>query len=81
MRPRLPMTLGGLALAAAIVGPASAADNVKIGFITKFPVPFLKTPELVVKYIPRASHKQSPPPPPAPAGVRFWWKPSWPGTG
>ena len=48
MRPRLPMMLGGLALAAAIA-PASAADNVKIGFITKFPVPFFATMENAAK--------------------------------
>lgn len=43
MRPR--MLLGGMALAAAIAGPAQAADDVKIGFITKFPVPFFATME------------------------------------
>jgi ABC-type sugar transport system substrate-binding protein len=41
----LRMLLSGLALAAATVGPAQAADNVKIGFITKFPVPFFATME------------------------------------
>ena len=49
MRPELRMTLGGLALAAAIAGPASAADNVTIGFITKFPVPFFTTMENAAK--------------------------------
>src|SRR5271166_4375417 len=48
MRHRLPMMLGGLALAAAIA-PASAADTVKIGFITKFPVPFFATMENAAK--------------------------------
>ncbi|MEO9228179.1 MAG: sugar ABC transporter substrate-binding protein [Devosia sp.] len=35
--------LGGLALVAATVGPVLADDSVKIGFITKFPVPFYTT--------------------------------------
>ena len=47
MRPR--MVLGGMALAAAIAGPAQAADDVKIGFITKFPVPFFATMEDAAK--------------------------------
>jgi ABC-type sugar transport system substrate-binding protein len=42
---RLRLLLGGMAFAAAIAGPASAADNIKIGFITKFPVPFFATME------------------------------------
>jgi ABC-type sugar transport system substrate-binding protein len=37
------MVLGGLALALATAGPAPADDTVKIGFITKFPVPFFGT--------------------------------------
>jgi simple sugar transport system substrate-binding protein len=41
--------LGGLALAAATAGPAPAADSVKIGFITKFPVPFFATMEDAAK--------------------------------
>jgi ribose transport system substrate-binding protein len=41
---RLKPLLGGLALAAAIAGPATAED-IKIGFITKFPVPFFATME------------------------------------
>ncbi len=41
---RLKLLLGGLALAAATTGPA-AADDIKIGFITKFPVPFFATME------------------------------------
>ena len=46
---RLRMLLGGMALAAAIAGPAQAADDVKIGFITKFPVPFFATMEDAAK--------------------------------
>ena len=46
---RLRILLGGLALAAAIAGPALAADDVKIGFITKFPVPFFATMENAAK--------------------------------
>jgi simple sugar transport system substrate-binding protein len=46
---RLRIWLGGLALAAAIAGPASADDNIKIGFITKFPVPFFATMEDAAK--------------------------------
>jgi ABC-type sugar transport system substrate-binding protein len=46
---RLSRLLGGLALAAAIAGPAAAADTVKIGFITKFPVPFFATMEDAAK--------------------------------
>ena len=41
--------IGGMALAAAIAGPALAADPVKIGFITKFPVPFFATMENAAK--------------------------------
>ncbi len=43
------MLLTGLALAAAIVVPAQADDNIKIGFITKFPVPFFATMEDAAK--------------------------------
>ena len=46
---RLRIALSGMALAAAIFGPASAADNLKIGFITKFPVPFYTTMENAAK--------------------------------
>ena len=46
---RLTRLLGGLVLAAAIAGPAAAADTVKIGFITKFPVPFFATMEDAAK--------------------------------
>ena len=38
-----------MAFAAAIAGPALADDNVKIGFITKFPVPFFATMENAAK--------------------------------
>ncbi len=41
---RLKSLLGGLALATAIAGPA-AAEDIKIGFITKFPVPYFATME------------------------------------
>lgn len=41
--------LAGLGLAMAVAGPASAADDVKIGFITKFPVPFFATMEDAAK--------------------------------
>ncbi len=44
----LKLLLGGLALATAITGPALAED-VKIGFITKFPVPFFATMENAAK--------------------------------
>jgi ribose transport system substrate-binding protein len=47
MKPR--MLLGAMALAAAIAGPAQAADDIKIGFITKFPVPFFATMEDAAK--------------------------------
>ena len=43
------LILGGLALALATAGPAMAQDNVKIGFITKFPVPFFATMEDAAK--------------------------------
>jgi simple sugar transport system substrate-binding protein len=43
------MLLGGIALAAATAGPAQAAEDVKIGFITKFPVPFFATMEDAAK--------------------------------
>ena len=46
---RLQILLGTLALAAVIGGPASAAEDVKIGFITKFPVPFFATMENAAK--------------------------------
>lgn len=46
---RLRLLLGGLALAMASAGQASAADSIKIGFITKFPVPFFATMEDAAK--------------------------------
>jgi ABC-type sugar transport system substrate-binding protein len=45
---QLKLLLGGLALAAATAGP-SLAQDVKIGFITKFPVPFFATMEDAAK--------------------------------
>lgn len=41
--------LGGLAMAGAFAFPAAAADPVKIGFITKFPVEFFSTMENAAK--------------------------------
>ncbi|KAA3441972.1 sugar ABC transporter substrate-binding protein [Mesorhizobium sp. SARCC-RB16n] len=41
--------LGGLAIAVALALPAHAADKVKIGLITKFPVPFYSTMEEAAK--------------------------------
>jgi ABC-type sugar transport system substrate-binding protein len=49
MSMKLPVLVGGLALAAWIAVPASAADSIKIGFITKFPVPFFATMENAAK--------------------------------
>ena len=46
---KLRMLLGSMALVAGITGPALAADTVKIGFITKFPVPFFATMENAAK--------------------------------
>jgi len=46
---RLKLLLGSLAIAAATAGSALAADAVKIGFITKFPVPFFATMENAAK--------------------------------
>ena len=46
---KLRLLLGGLAVAFAMAGPTFAADNVKIGFITKFPVPFFATMENAAK--------------------------------
>jgi ABC-type sugar transport system substrate-binding protein len=45
----LRILLGGLIVATATAGPAAAADTVKIGFITKFPVPFFATMENAAK--------------------------------
>ncbi len=46
---RLRGLLGGLALLAGIAGTAQAQEPVKIGFITKFPVPFFATMEDAAK--------------------------------
>ncbi|MEQ1901442.1 MAG: sugar ABC transporter substrate-binding protein [Devosia sp.] len=46
---RLRLLFGGLVLAAATTGSALAADTVKLGFITKFPVPFFATMEDAAK--------------------------------
>ena len=45
----LRLVLGGMALAATAAGPALADDPIKIGFITKFPVPFFATMENAAK--------------------------------
>ena len=49
------LLLGGLALALACAGPASAGDSIKIGFITKFPVPFFATMEDAAKAYAKAN--------------------------
>lgn len=41
--------LAGAALAMAFAAPAAAADAIKIGFVTKFPVPFFATMENAAK--------------------------------
>ncbi len=46
---RLKLMLGSLAFAVAIAGPALAADKIKIGYITKFPVPYFQTMEDAAK--------------------------------
>lgn len=46
---KLKVLLGGLALLAATISPVLAQDPVKIGFITKFPVPFFATMENAAK--------------------------------
>ena len=46
---RMTALLGGIALAAAIAGPAPADQPIKLGFITKFPVPFFATMENAAK--------------------------------
>jgi ABC-type sugar transport system substrate-binding protein len=46
---RLKTMLGALALLAATAVPGQAQDNIKIGFITKFPVPFFATMENAAK--------------------------------
>ena len=46
---KLKLLLGGLVIAVATAGPVTAQDDVKIGFITKFPVPFFATMEAAAK--------------------------------
>ncbi|MBV8289920.1 MAG: sugar ABC transporter substrate-binding protein [Hyphomicrobiales bacterium] len=46
---RLTALLGAIALSGAIAGPALADQPIKIGFITKFPVPFFATMENAAK--------------------------------
>ena len=46
---RLTSIVGGVAFAAAIAGPVLADQPIKIGFITKFPVPFYATMENAAK--------------------------------
>lgn len=46
---RLRTLVGGMVVAAALAGPSLAADPIKIGFITKFPVPFFATMEDAAK--------------------------------
>ena len=46
---RLRLLLGGTALALVIASPTFAADKIKVGFITKFPVPYFATMEDAAK--------------------------------
>jgi ABC-type sugar transport system substrate-binding protein len=46
---KLKLLIGALALLTATAGPGLAQDNVKLGFITKFPVPFFATMENAAK--------------------------------
>jgi ABC-type sugar transport system substrate-binding protein len=46
---KLSRLLGGLIIAGAIASPALADEKIKIGFITKFPVPFFATMEDAAK--------------------------------
>jgi ABC-type sugar transport system substrate-binding protein len=46
---KLKVMLGAIAFIAATAGPSSAQDTVKLGFITKFPVPFFATMENAAK--------------------------------
>lgn len=46
---KLRRLLGSMLIASAIAGPALADDTIKIGFITKFPVPFFATMEDAAK--------------------------------
>ena len=52
---KLRLLLGGLALAVACAGPAAADETIKIGFITKFPVPFFATMEDAAKAYAKAN--------------------------
>src|SRR5579872_5565926 len=49
MKLKLSILLGGLAVAGSLSAPALAEDKVKLGFITKFPVPFFATMENAAK--------------------------------
>ncbi|SMD12125.1 sugar ABC transporter substrate-binding protein [Rhizobium sp. RU36D] len=49
MKSRLMTILGAIALLAVGAGPGTAQDKVKLGFITKFPVPFFATMENAAK--------------------------------
>lgn len=49
MRSRLMTMLGAIVLLAVGAGPGTAQDKVKLGFITKFPVPFFATMENAAK--------------------------------
>jgi ABC-type sugar transport system substrate-binding protein len=46
---KLRLLLGSMMIASALAGPALAGDSIKIGFITKFPVPFFGTMEDAAK--------------------------------
>ena len=46
---KLSRLLGGLIIAGAIASPALADEKIKIGFVTKFPVPFFATMEDAAK--------------------------------
>jgi ABC-type sugar transport system substrate-binding protein len=46
---KLRLLLGSIMIASALAGPALAGDSIKIGFITKFPVPFFGTMEDAAK--------------------------------
>src|SRR6187549_2756495 len=46
---KLKLLLGAVALLAASAGPGLAQDKIKLGFITKFPVPFFATMENAAK--------------------------------
>ncbi len=49
MKSRLMTMLGAIVLLAVGAGPGTAQDKVKLGFITKFPVPFFATMENAAK--------------------------------